>query len=327
MISVLVVEDDPVAGEAHELYVGRVEGFRVAGRVRTGQEALRFLEQTPVDLVLLDLRLPDMDGLAVARALRTAGSGADVIAVTSARDLKVVRASVASGVVQYLLKPFTFAAMREKLEHYARFRESLEHDREASGQHEIDRAFAALRDVNYVKSARLMGASSGRILVRQILPNTTQVLLPAITIGFNNAVLAEASMSYLGIGVTPPDASLGYMLSEAQGMLTSAPWYALGSGGAIVLLIFGVYLPVISGVKELLHLHFGVLPMIIVFGVGVICGALVSVKGIQKSLEKYIQWRRINWPLQHHAYPVLAASCVPIATTTTGHRSVVRLQQ
>ena len=101
-------------------------------------------------------------------------------------------------------------------------------------------AFAALRDVNYVKSARLMGASSGRILVRQILPNTMQVLLPAITIGFNNAVLAEASMSYLGIGVTPPDASLGYMLSEAQGMLTSAPWYALGSGGAIVLLIFGV---------------------------------------------------------------------------------------
>ncbi len=60
-----------------------------------------------------------------------------------------------------------------------------------------------------------------------------------------------------------------------------------GISGSTVLLIFGVYLPVISGVKELLHLHFGVLPMIIVFGVGVICGALVSVKGIQKSLEKY----------------------------------------
>ena len=68
-------------------------------------------------------------------------------------------------------------------------------------------AFAALRDVNYVKSARLSGASSGRILVRQILPNTTQVLLPAITIGFNNAVLAEASMSYLASASrrrTPP---------------------------------------------------------------------------------------------------------------------------
>lgn len=101
-------------------------------------------------------------------------------------------------------------------------------------------AFAALRDVNYVKSARLMGAGNGRILVVHILPNTMQVLLPAVTIGFNNAVLAEASMSYLGIGVTPPDASLGYMLSEAQSMFTLAPWYALGTGGVIILLVFGV---------------------------------------------------------------------------------------
>ena len=101
-------------------------------------------------------------------------------------------------------------------------------------------AFASLRDVNYIKSARLMGASSGRILLVHILPNTMNVLLPAITIGFNNAVLAEASMSYLGIGVTPPDASLGYMLSEAQGMFTRAPWYALCTGGVIVALVFGV---------------------------------------------------------------------------------------
>lgn len=100
-------------------------------------------------------------------------------------------------------------------------------------------AFASLRDVNYIKSARLMGASSSRILLIHILPNTMNVLLPAITIGFNNAVLAEASMSYLGIGVTPPDASLGYMLSEAQGMFQKAPWYALSTGLVIVLLVFG----------------------------------------------------------------------------------------
>jgi peptide/nickel transport system permease protein len=97
-------------------------------------------------------------------------------------------------------------------------------------------AFASLRDVNYVKSARLMGAGNGRILLVHLLPNTLQVLLPAVTIGFNNAVLAEASMSYLGIGSM---SSLGYMLSEAQSMLYSAPWYALGAGTAIVLMIFG----------------------------------------------------------------------------------------
>lgn len=101
-------------------------------------------------------------------------------------------------------------------------------------------AFASLRDVNYVKSARLMGASPARVLAVHMLPNILPVLLPALTIGFNNAVLAEASMSYLGIGIAPPDASLGYMLSEAQGMLTSAPWYALCTGGTIVLLVFAV---------------------------------------------------------------------------------------
>ena len=101
-------------------------------------------------------------------------------------------------------------------------------------------AFAARRDENYIKSARLMGAGTNRILWVHLLPNTRSVLLPAMTIGFNNAALAEASMSYLGIGVTPPNASLGYMLSEAQGMFSAAPWYALCTGGTLVLMLFGV---------------------------------------------------------------------------------------
>ncbi|MBR1659741.1 MAG: ABC transporter permease [Oscillospiraceae bacterium] len=99
-------------------------------------------------------------------------------------------------------------------------------------------SFASLRDCNYITSARLMGAGSGRILLVHILPNTLRVLLPALTIGFNNAVLAEASMSFLR--VTPIETSIGYMLSESQSMFASAPWYALGTGGAIVLLVFGV---------------------------------------------------------------------------------------
>ena len=101
-------------------------------------------------------------------------------------------------------------------------------------------AFAGLRDVNYITSARLMGAANGRIMLIHMLPNTARVLLPALTIGFNNAVLAEASMSFLGIGVTPPDASLGYLLSEAQDKLSRAPWYALSTGAVIALLVFGV---------------------------------------------------------------------------------------
>ena len=98
---------------------------------------------------------------------------------------------------------------------------------------------ARQKALDYVASARLMGAGDMRILFRHILPNIVPVLLPNVAIGFNNAVLAEASMSYLSVGVQPPDASLGRMLNEAQGYLLTAPWYALSAGAAIILLVLG----------------------------------------------------------------------------------------
>lgn len=97
--------------------------------------------------------------------------------------------------------------------------------------------YARCRELNYVKAARLMGAGDLSIMFRHILPNTLPVLLPAVTIGFNNAILSEAGMSFLGIGVMPPQASLGSMLSESQTFLKTAPWYAICTGCAIVVLI------------------------------------------------------------------------------------------
>ncbi|MFI9582357.1 response regulator [Streptomyces sp. NPDC052236] len=141
-IRVLVVEDDPVAADAHALYVGRVTGFAVAGVAHSRAEAVRLLERTEVDLLLLDLYLPDGHGLHLVRSLRAAGHHADVIAVTSARDLAIVREGVSLGVVQYVLKPFTFATLRDRLCRYAEFRAAAG---EASGQDEVDRAIAALR--------------------------------------------------------------------------------------------------------------------------------------------------------------------------------------
>ena len=141
-IRVLVVEDDPVAADAHVLYVGRVPGFVAVGQAGTGAAARRVLDRTPVDLLLLDLHLPDVHGLQLARSLRAAGHQADVIAVTSARDLAVVREGVSLGVVQYVLKPFTFATLRDRLLRYAEYHAAAG---EASGQDEVDRALAALR--------------------------------------------------------------------------------------------------------------------------------------------------------------------------------------
>lgn len=142
MISVLVVEDEEITAEANRIYVNRVPGFEVAGVVRSGGEALRFLRRTPVDLILLDLYLPDMHGLEVCRAVRAGGLLCDVIAVTSARDLAMVRKAVSLGISQYLLKPFTFATLNEKLTGYARFKEEAG---EIVGQGDVDRVLGTLR--------------------------------------------------------------------------------------------------------------------------------------------------------------------------------------
>ena len=109
--------------------------------------------------------------------------------------------------------------------------------------------FLKYRDRDFVQSARLMGVSGLRIVFVHILPNIWPTLLSGLTIGFNNAVLAEASMSYLGIGVSPTDPSLGYMLSEAQGHLFKAPWYTAFPAAVVILLILGVGL-VGEGIRE-----------------------------------------------------------------------------
>ncbi len=95
------------------------------------------------------------------------------------------------------------------------------------------------KELDFVKSAKVMGISSIRIIFSHILPNARVSILTTAAIAFNNAVLSEASLSYLGLGLQPPMPSLGRMLSEAQGYLFSTPWYAIAPGIVIILIILG----------------------------------------------------------------------------------------
>ncbi len=101
--------------------------------------------------------------------------------------------------------------------------------------------FMRFRNLDFVNSARAMGAGSLRIMFVHILPNVLPQLIPSITVGFSNAVLAEASLSFLGLGVQPPDPSWGRMIAEAQSYLFTAPWLALAPGLMIVLSVLGFY--------------------------------------------------------------------------------------
>jgi response regulator of citrate/malate metabolism len=145
-VRVLVVEDEQLAAEAHATYTNRVDGFEVAAVARSAGEAMRLLAADPaIDLVLLDMHLPDGHGLGLLQRLRAAGHLCDVIAVTSARDAEVVRHAVAQGVVLYLLKPFSFATFRTKLEQYADYRARLAGAAADVVQDDVDQLFGTLR--------------------------------------------------------------------------------------------------------------------------------------------------------------------------------------
>ena len=108
------------------------------------------------------------------------------------------------------------------------------------------------RELDFVKSAKVMGIRPFRIIFSHILPNALVSMLTSAAIAFNNAVLAEASMSYLGLGVLPPQPSLGRMLSEAQSSLFNAPWYAIAPGVTIILIILGFSL-ISEGLRKYQH--------------------------------------------------------------------------
>ncbi len=102
--------------------------------------------------------------------------------------------------------------------------------------------FMAQRSRDYVANAKLMGAGHLRIMFVHILPNTLPVLGSSMLVGINNAVLAEAGLSYLGLGVQPPDPSLGRMLSEAQVYIFGAPWYVTFASLTMIAAILGLSL-------------------------------------------------------------------------------------
>lgn len=95
------------------------------------------------------------------------------------------------------------------------------------------------REAEYVKAERVRGASPMRIMFRHILGNITSELAATASLTFAGAIMSEAGLSYLGMGVTPPHPSLGQMLSEAQDSLLRAPWYVLIPTGVITLLVLG----------------------------------------------------------------------------------------
>ncbi|WP_406111011.1 ABC transporter permease [Streptomyces sp. NBC_01003] len=91
-----------------------------------------------------------------------------------------------------------------------------------------------LKHVDYVAAAVANGGGDATVLFRHVLPNATSALVVQATVGIPAAIIGEALLSFLGLGVQPPEPSLGVMLSSAQSFLAPAPWMAVFPGLAVV---------------------------------------------------------------------------------------------
>ncbi|MFI2299305.1 response regulator [Actinacidiphila glaucinigra] len=179
MIDVMVVDDDFRVVEINAAYVAKVPGFRVTARAHTAAQALATLERMHVDLVLLDHYLPDETGLTLVRRMRQLGHTADVIMVTAARDVATVQAAMRFGALQYLVKPFSFAGLRGKLDAYAALRRTLDGvgGRGEAGQEQVDRIFGALRTAGAASAELPKGHSAPTAdLVRKVLTEAARPL-------------------------------------------------------------------------------------------------------------------------------------------------------
>lgn len=140
MINVMIVEDDPMVIKLNKYYLEKVQGFTFVAVARTGEEALRVLEEQKVDLILLDIYMPNINGLEFLSRLRKLDAFVDVIVVSAAHDSTSIKKALQYGAVDYLIKPFEFDRFKAALLGYKE-RETLIKSHEDLNQTDLDRHF------------------------------------------------------------------------------------------------------------------------------------------------------------------------------------------
>lgn len=118
-IKVLIVEDDPMVIQVNKEFVKGVPGFEVVDVARTGIEALSIIKNKQLDLVLLDIYLPDLDGFQVLKEIRTTGVPVDVMMITAAQDAETIQNVFRYGAVDYIIKPFKMDRLQSALKTFA----------------------------------------------------------------------------------------------------------------------------------------------------------------------------------------------------------------
>ncbi|HTR90427.1 MAG TPA: response regulator [Trebonia sp.] len=199
MIRTLVVDDDFRVAAIHAAYVNKIDGFEVIAEAHSAAEAVSAVDRLRPDLMLLDLYLPDEHGLKLVARLRDGHPPVDVIVITAAKDADSVRVAMQSGALHYLLKPFSFPVLRDKLLSYSQMRTRLSALRSASehgaDQRTVDRVFGALRATDQL--AGVKGRSVHTLEAVEQLLSETDADLSAAEVAERTGMSRATAQRYL----------------------------------------------------------------------------------------------------------------------------------
>jgi response regulator of citrate/malate metabolism len=206
VIRTLVVDDDFRVARIHAASVERMPGFVCVGEAHSAAEARALIAEQRPDLLILDIYLPDEDGLSLLRSLTALDQAPDCIFITAARDLESVRAAIGLGAIYYLVKPFGFNQLRDQLEAYRKWRA------QATAVVPGDQADQATVDTLYnLRRGPVSGQSA-----RRRLPPTMAKILDAVSAALTPVGAAEVAAS---LGLSRPTAQRYLTELQRRGLL------------------------------------------------------------------------------------------------------------
>lgn len=216
MYTVVIVEDDPMITELNRRYAERDGRFTVTQTFSQPRRALDWLRHNPADLVILDFYMPQMNGLALLRAIRSAGVEADVIMITAANDAATVEALTRLGVVDYLVKPFAYERFCAALDAFCRRRSAM---RGSLDQSALD---------NLLHTAPPGPAT----LPKGMQPQTQERVLACMRAAPDRAYTCEEIAAAAGLSVVTVRRYMGYLAQ--QGQVTGDMNYGTGGRPCLV---------------------------------------------------------------------------------------------
>lgn len=162
MIDVVLIEDDPMVRQVNRQFLEQIEGIRIVGVAKDGIEGVEQLKTLAPDVALMDIFMPEQDGIKTLQQIRDQGLPVDVIAVTAANDMKTIEKMLQLGVYDYIMKPFTFDRMKQTIQQYLAYKAYIT-KKEALNQDELDQLLHPARETDHYHDALPKGLNGATL--------------------------------------------------------------------------------------------------------------------------------------------------------------------